>query len=132
MSMIARQSTPVPVSKPRPARTSWAPLIVTAALTVVLLGASGFLSGTLQGDMPWPATPAEQTVYDTGRALMWGGVTAIVVGTIAATALPPTRAGGGRWLWGMVTLVGSIFLGGVVFLSVFGLAQTNYAFVLTS
>ncbi|MCT9820809.1 hypothetical protein N3K63_10990 [Microbacterium sp. W1N] len=132
MGTLAEQTTSVLDAAPRTARISWRPLVVTAALVVLLFGASGFLFGTVQGDIPWPATQAEETVYRTASGLEWGGFAVAFMGATAVAIWPPRRAGGARWLWALVALVGSAILGGVVFVSAFGFAQANYLFAFTS
>jgi len=116
----------------RAARTSWAPLIVTAVLTTLLLGVSGFLFGTVQGDIPWPATPAEETVYYTARGLGWGAAAVAFAGAITVAVFPPSLTRGVRWFWGVVTLIGSGFLGAIAFFTAYAFAQANYLFAFTS
>lgn len=113
-------------------RSSWVPLIATAALTIILLGVSGFLFGTMQGDIPWPATRAEESVYYTARGLEWGALAVPFLGAITVAVVPPTRTHGGRWLWAFVTLIGSGILGAVAFFSAYFFAQANYLFAFTS
>lgn len=124
-------TTPFTTSQ-RTARTSWLPLIVTGVLTTLLLGASGFLFGTVQGDIPWPATQAEETVYYTARGLEWAGLAVPFVGAITVAFFPPTRTRGSRWIWTLVTLIGSGFLGALVFFTAYAFGEANYLFAFTS
>lgn len=132
MTTMERQRETPHGGAQRTPRSSWVPLIASAVLTTILLGVSGFLFGTMQGDIPWPATRAEETVYYTARGLEWAALAIPFLGAIAVAVVRPTRTGGSRWLWALVTLIGSGILGAVAFFSAYFFAQANYLFALTS
>lgn len=81
------------------------------ALALILLGASGAFFGPMDGDIPWPATAAEQRQFDTARALQSSGVCAVV----AASLLIGLAVRVGRALWAVV----SLFVFGLAGLGVF-------------
>lgn len=111
---------------------SWVALIATGVVVTLLVAVSGFLFGTMQGDIPWPATPTEEAVYNTASVLQWAAIPVPLIGAIVVALCPPPQVRGSRWLWTTVTLVGSAILGLVVFFMAFGIAQENYLFLFTS
>lgn len=50
----------------------------TLAAALALLAASGATFGPMGGDIPWPATAAEQAQFDAARALQWTGLGLVV------------------------------------------------------
>ena len=69
MSTVAAQESAAATNERADSSGSWVALIAVGLLMTVLAAASGFLFGTMQGDIPWPATPAEETIYYTAQAL---------------------------------------------------------------
>lgn len=80
-------------------------------MALMLLAASGALFGPMDGDIPWPATAAEQRQFDTARVLQWSGVCAVV----AASLLIGLAVRVGHTLWAVV----SLFIFGLAGLGVF-------------
>lgn len=132
MSTVAAQESAAATNERADSSGSWVAFIAVGLLMTVLAAASGFLFGTMQGDIPWPATPAEETIYYTAQALEWAAIPVPLLGAIAVACFPPPRVRGSRWLWTTVALVGSAILGLVVFFVAFGIAQENYLSLFTS
>lgn len=106
----------------------WGPMAVTVTVTTLLFVASGFLFGTVQGDIPWPATPSEEAIYYTARYLSWGGVALAFVGAIAVTVISKVRSMTRRlgWEWGFLTFVICGLLGAIAFFSAYTIGQEHY------
>ncbi len=85
----------------------------TLAAALALLAASGATFGPMDGDIPWPATAAEQSQFDAARALQWTGF-----GLVVATSL----------LIGLAVRVGRVTWA-VLSIFVFGLAGLGIFFV---
>lgn len=111
-------------------RGPWLSMAVTVALSALLLAAGGFLLGTVEGDIPWPATPAEEAVYYSGRYLAWGAVALALVGSVAVAVISKVRSmtEGLGWGWGVLTFAASAVVGGVAFFSAFAVAHEHYLF----
>ena len=131
-TMEGRKPVPVADAARGTARTPWLVVTAIAALTALLLAASGFLFGTVEGDIPWPATQADETVYYTARGLEWGAIAVAMVGAIAVAVFTWWRAHANGWLPFVVTLVASAVLGGVAFFTAYAFGHANYLFAFTS
>lgn len=131
-TVTEREPAPALDAAPGAVRGSWVAVAAIFVGTALLCAVSGFLFGTVQGDIPWPATQAEETVYYTARGLNWGAIAFAVVGTFAIAVFPWRRAPADRWLLAAVTLVGSAFLGMIVFFIVYAIGQENFLFAFTS
>lgn len=131
-TVTARDQALIEDVTPDTARRPWIAVTAVIVVTTVLCAVSGFLFGTVQGDIPWPATQAEETVYYTARGLNWGAIAFAVVGTLAVAVIPWRPAPADRWLVAAVTLVGSGFLGMIVFFIAYAIGQENFLFAFTS
>lgn len=111
-------------------RGPWLSIVATVAVSALLLAVGGFLLGTVQGDIPWPATPGEEAVYYTGRYLAWAGVALALFGAVAVAITSKGRWRTKRlgWGWGVLTLATSAAVGGAAFISAFAVAQEYYLF----
>ncbi|NYF16513.1 hypothetical protein HDC37_001338 [Microbacterium sp. AK009] len=97
-------------------------------MSALLLAFGGFLLGTVQGDMPWPATPAEEAVYYSGGYLAWGAVVFALVGAVAVAIISKMRSTTKRLGWGALTFATTAVVGGAAFFSAFAVAQEHYLF----
>lgn len=109
----------------------WALMAVTVVVTTLMFVASGFLFGTVQGDIPWPATPSEETVYYTARYLSWGGVALAFICAVAVGVTSKVRSMTLGWGWGFLTFLICGLLGAIAFFSALAIGQEHYLFVFT-
>jgi len=111
----------------------WLPMASTLTLALLLLAASGFLNGTMQGDLPWAATRAEDAIYDSARYLGWGGVAIALVGGVAVAFISKRRSVTGLgWGWGIVTFVMCGFVGAVVFFLAYAVGDEHFPYVFSA
>lgn len=99
-----------------------------ALIAALASGSSGYLSGTMNGDIPWPATEVETGVYNTARILSIVAAVAVVLAIAfwAISRSPRSNNGGRIWLASAVILVASLalfFTGYAI-----GATQTSVAF----
>lgn len=111
----------------------WLSMAATVTLSALLLAVSGFLFGTVEGDIPWPATPSEETVYYSARYLSWGGVALAFVGAVAVAVISKARLMTLRlgWGWAGLTFVACGLLGGIAFFSAYGIGHEHFLFAFT-
>lgn len=77
--------------------------VATGLVTTVLVGFGGYLLGTVDGDVPWPATAEESGTYNAGRTLVYVAVGAALAGATALILL--AKHGRYRPLpWALVTV----------------------------
>lgn len=104
---------------------------VLVVVTLAQLAISGFLNGTIEWDVPWPATEAEQTVFDAARYLLWSGwvgiaATGIFAGLSRTDLTAPKRVGFGLAAATMTSVVGLL-----VVVSAYHVGREYFLFALT-
>ena len=109
-------------------------MFLTLTMSLLLLAASGFLNGTMEGDIPWPATPAEEAVYYSARYLAWGGVALALVGGVVVAFISKRRSltAGLGWGWGILTFVTCGLMGAVVFFSAYALGNEHFLYAFSA
>lgn len=116
---------------PRIARRLRAWAWVLGPVTLVLLAASGFLNGTVEWDIPWPATDAEEAVYYTARDLLWAGWAGIALTGVAAGLSRPDLTAALRVGVGVAACVGMSVLGLTVLMAASEIGRECFLFALT-
>lgn len=111
---------------------SWLPFLILGALSLLLLAAAGFINGTIEWDVPWPATTREIEVFNLGRYLLWGGIAALLLAV--ATAFLPFRSSsrGARVAKGVLLSLAFVVLALTALVTCSSFAHSNYLHVFTS
>lgn len=118
-------------SSPRVTRSAWAIIALTLFVPVSLLAIGGFLMGTVEGDIPWPSTPQEASVYYTARDLSWTAVALAILGAVAVAVVSRRQPIGFRVTWAAFAFGATAVLGGIVFFGAYALGNGQYLSVFT-
>ena len=116
---------------PRIARRRRAWTWVLGSVTLVLLAASGFLNGTVEWYIPWPATDAEEAVYYTARDLLWSGWAGIALTGVAAGLSRPDLTTALRIGVAIGACVGISVLGLTILVAASEVGREHFLFALT-
>ena len=69
-------------------RVPWSGIVAAVVMPVPFFLVSGFFFGTIEGDIPWPATGRDELIYTTSDAFLWVGVAIGLVSLVFCATFP--------------------------------------------